>query len=68
MCHPHFKKTIKCKESTIPADLPEIIPNHNHENIDGYIVTINGQELIYFTSDEAYEAWINSEEIYSQSN
>lgn len=71
MCHPHFeKKTVKHEESIIPADLPEItdIPNYNHDNIDGYIVTIKGKEVIYLISDEAYEAWINTEEIYSNSN
>ena len=72
MCYPNFekKKLVKHEESTIPADLPEItdIPNYNYENIDGYIVTTDGQEVIYFTSDEAYKAWINTEDIYSNAN
>ena len=56
------------QESLIPDELPEItdIPSHNEPNVDGYIVNINGQELIYFTSDEAYEQWMNTEEVYSQ--
>ena len=68
MCHPKVPKNVNSQDSNIPDDLPEItdIPSHNEPNVDGYIITINGQKVIYFTSDEAYQQWINTEEVYSQ--
>ena len=68
MCHPKLPKNVNSQESVIPDDLPVItdIPSHDEPNLDGYIITINGQEVIYFTSDEAYEEQMNTEEVYSQ--
>ena len=68
MCHPKIPQNINSNESVIPDDLPEItdIPSHNEPNIDGYIIMIEGEEVIYFSSDEACEIWMNTEEIYSQ--
>ena len=68
MCHPKCSKNITSQESLIPEDLPEITdtPSHNKPNIDGYIITTEGEEVIYFTSDEAYDVWMNTKEIYSQ--
>ena len=30
---------------------------------DGYIVCIDGQEIIYFTTEEAYQTWLQNENI-----
>ena len=70
MCHPNVKKEINKSDSNVPEDIPEItdIPSHNQPGIDAYVVVINGQEHLYFTSDEMYEAWMNTEEIYSNNN
>ena len=68
MCHPKIPKNVNTQDSNIPDDLPEItdIASHNDPNVHGHIVTINGQEVIYFMLEEAYEQWINTEEVYSQ--
>ena len=71
MCHPRSKKDLnEQKEFVIPDDLWEItnIPSHNEEGIDGYIVIIDGEEVIYFTSAKVYDVWINTEEVYDINN
>ena len=70
MCHPKFEKSINESESNISEDISEItdIPSHNEPGIDAYVVVINGQEHLYFTLDETYEACMNTEEIYSNNN
>ena len=57
MCHTKFPKSINSQESVIPDVLPEIadISRHNEHNIDGYIITIEGRAVIYFTPVEAYK-------------
>ena len=62
MCIP-TEKSLNEDKSEVPEDIPEImdIPSHNEENIDGYVVCIDGQEIIYFTTEEAYQAWLQSE-------
>ena len=71
MCHPRCPKDLnEQKNIIIPDDLLEItdVPSHNEEEIDGYIVVIDSVEVIYFTSDDAYDVWINTEEVYSINN
>ena len=70
MCHPKLENHINESYSNIPEGIPEItdIPSHNEPGIDAYVVVINGKEHLYFTADEAYEAWMNTEEIYSNNN
>ena len=45
MCHSKLPKNVNSQESVIPDDSPEItdIPSHNEPNIDGNIITINGE-------------------------
>ena len=64
ICIPTEKKLNEDK-SDVPEDIPEIteIPSHNEENIDGYIVCIDGQEIFYFSTEEAYQTWLQKENI-----
>ena len=59
MCIPSEKRLSEDK-SDVPEDIPKIteIASHNEENIDGYIVCIDRQEIIYFTMEEAYQTWL----------
>ena len=64
MCIPS-EKSLSEDKSDVPEDILEIteIPSHNEENIDGYIVCIDGQEIIYFTTEEAYQTWLQNKNI-----
>ena len=64
MCIP-TEKSLNEDKSDVPEDIPEIteIPSYNEENIGGYIVCIDGQKIIYFTMEEAYQTWLQSENI-----
>lgn len=47
-----MKIKVKCQKIFLKK---KDIPSHNEENIDGYIVCIDGQEIIYFTTEETYQ-------------
>ena len=52
------EKSLNEDKSEVPEVILEIteIPSHNEENINGYIMYIDGLEIIYFTMEEAYQA------------
>ena len=64
MCIPS-EKSLSDDKSDVPEDIPKIteIPSHNEKNIDGYIVCIDVQEIIYFMTEEAYQTWLQIENI-----